>query len=73
MDRFDKVRLRYKFIYKDEYGLKHKITDVQLLDEENELSQMLDEFKRFLHICGYLCVDSIQVTTKQGNTVSNIY
>ena len=67
------TRLKYKFIYKDEYGLKHKMTDTQLLNDEDDLPQMLDEFKQFLHMCGYLQVDSIQITTKQGNTISNIY
>lgn len=71
MDELTKVK--YKFAYKDEYGLKHKMNDTQLLDEENELSQMLDAFKQFLNTCGYLYVDEVQVKTKQGNIISNIY
>ena len=71
MDGLTKVK--YKFAYKDEYGLKHKMNDAQLLDEENELSQMLDAFKQFLNMCGYLYVDEVQVKTKQGNIISNIY
>ena len=71
MDGLTKVK--YKFAYKDEYGLKHKMNDAQLLDEENELSQMLDAFKQFLTMCGYLYVDEVQVKTKQGNIISNIY
>ena len=71
MDELSKVK--YSFAYKDEYGLKHKMNDTQLLDSENELPQILDKFKQFLNICGYIYVDEVQVTTKQGNTISNIY
>lgn len=71
MGESDKVK--YKFTYTDEYGLKHKMKDVQSFDMVNDLPQMLDEFKQFLNMCGYLYVDGVQITTKQGNTISNIY
>lgn len=71
MNESDKVK--YEFTYKDEYGLKHKMKDIQSFDMVNDLPQMLDEFKQFLNMCGYLYVDRVQITTKQGSTISNIY
>jgi len=65
--------VKYKFAYTDEYGLEHKMKDVQSFDMVNDLPQMLDEFKQFLNTCGYLYVDEVQITTKQGSTISNIY
>ena len=49
------------------------MNDIQVLEEPNELPQMLDEFKQFLNMCGYLYVDEVQIKTKQGDIISNIY
>jgi hypothetical protein len=67
------IKTKYKFVYTDKYGLKHKMNDIQVLEEPNELPQMLDEFKQFLNMCGYLYVDEVQIKTKQGDIISNIY
>lgn len=70
----DRIEIQCEFNYIDECGNStHVCKSQELFDEETELPQLLENFRLFLHQCGFVFVDKLQVICRNGNVIDDTF